>query len=662
MTSAGSAPTRPSYRPDIDGLRAIAVAIVVAYHAFPRFAPGGFVGVDVFFVISGFLITTLLLREHERGEFSILEFLARRARRILPALIVVLVVVLGASSLAMFPGEFRLVGTDTMAGSAFVSNLAAFKTSQEYFAPSAEVTPLLHLWSLGIEEQFYLVWPWALMLLWRRRVAAVVLGIAIVASFVAATVRVRVDPIGAFYLPQFRAWELLAGALLAFAAMRDGELRTSRARIAGIGGIALIAIATVALSREQPYPSWRAFLPVVGTLLLIASGEASAVNRALSHRWIVYIGLISYPLYLWHWPALAFTRLVAARPSTWMIACAVAVSAVLAVVTYHAIEQPMRRRSSTRVALPLLGALAVVGIVGLGVRQGRIPARSASIVLLESWGYPGLGTMRHTASGLRIVSAGAQRPARGVLFIGDSHMEQYWPRVDSLTHRLEAERIKVTFATISGCPTLPGLERVARARQCVAFYDGAMQMARDSAFDTVVIGGFWEGYFLAPFGEGGWAGFDRAVFRLDDRVRTSLRLDSPAGGKVLNEFRSELERLSKQGTHIVLLLSNPTDYAFDPARMVRRLTWERIETPPVSAAAYRAYLAPVATPLRQAFESVGGRVIDPISFLCEGDRCPTRRLDGVPTYNDPNHVRPSTAARLTLVDSAIWGGTGSSGR
>jgi peptidoglycan/LPS O-acetylase OafA/YrhL len=373
------------YRPDVDGLRAIAVMLVLNYHAFPEALPGGFVGVDVFFVISGFLITGIIARELELGRFSLLGFYNRRVRRIFPALIVVLAATLVLGWLWMLPGPFAQLGSDAFASAAFLANIALLLQSG-YFDVESAKKPLLHLWSLGIEEQFYLAWPLLLMLAVRLRLS--ILGVAAVlgiGSFLLNVALIGSDPVATFYLPFTRAFELLAGAVLACAWSRvDQAVGASNWRAAI--GVVLIVVAAGVLDSQRAFPGWWALLPVIGTALLI-SAPAAWVNRvALASPPLVWIGLISYPLYLWHWPLLVFMGAIKfgplSLPERELILLA---SALLAWLTYRFVETPFRLRAPSPRKIYALGAgMALVAIAGGVVVYGqgldfRLPAEIRAI-------------------------------------------------------------------------------------------------------------------------------------------------------------------------------------------------------------------------------------------------------------------------------------------
>ena len=310
------------YRPDIDGLRAIAVLAVIGFHAFPAWIRGGFVGVDVFFVISGYLISTILLTGMERGSFRVSQFYIRRIRRIFPALIVVLLACIVAGWLVLFSFEYQALGKHVAGSAAFVSNFVLWNEAG-YFDKAAATKPLLHIWSLGIEEQFYIVWPLLLFLVWKRKAATLALLLLLLTFSFAFNV-LSSDPAADFYSPLTRFWELMAGAVLAYLSLHWEDLAgifrklprhalqiiggsaapdSITRNVAAVIGVLLIVATVLAVDETKKFPGWWALLPVVGTCLMIASGPHAWINnKLLAARGLVAIGLISYPLYLWHWP------------------------------------------------------------------------------------------------------------------------------------------------------------------------------------------------------------------------------------------------------------------------------------------------------------------------------------------------------------------------
>ena len=373
------------YRPDIDGLRAIAISLVLAFHVCPSFAPGGFVGVDVFFVISGYLIGGIVLDSLYASSFSLWKFYARRVRRIFPALTVVLLAGYALGWNLLLADEFKQLGQDVAAGAAFAANLAVWAQTG-YFDRAAETKPFLHLWSLGIEEQFYIVWPLLLWAIWRnRRIGAVVLYAVIVASFLLNVHLTGTDRAAAFYSPLSRCWELACGtALFYWIRSQSASLVTScdssdsrhsypgltptSAGICSIIGLAAILAPASLITRDDKFPGLWATLPVAGSVLMIFAGQAAALNRlVLSSRPFVALGLISYSIYLWHWPLLSFLHIAyGGEPPISRLVGAVVTSILLAAATYVFIERPVRAGAlGRRQVLSIAGTLVAVGAVGL---------------------------------------------------------------------------------------------------------------------------------------------------------------------------------------------------------------------------------------------------------------------------------------------------------
>lgn len=396
-----------AYRPDIDGLRAMAILSVVCFHAFPNWMRGGFVGVDVFFVISGFLISSIIFKGLEQGTFSFSEFYARRVKRIFPALILVMSAAGLFSWLALFPDEYLLMGKHMFGGAAFVSNFFLWN-EVGYFDTAAETKPLLHLWSLGIEEQFYIVWPLLLFFAWKRGLSALKLTLALAClSFLINVAGVHRYPSATFYSPASRAWELLIGALVAYFAARQIGAPALAARASGnaglahqaqawrtrfglgapdlqsLAGIALLVLAFCAVTKGRSFPGWWALLPTLGAALLIGAGPHAWFNRVvLSNGVLRWFGLISYPLYLWHWPLLSFAQIIeSGTPARHIRAAAVLAAILLAWLTYRFLERPLRDLKpavfSTR-ALAL--SMALVGAGGLAVFQlAGLPNRATIV-------------------------------------------------------------------------------------------------------------------------------------------------------------------------------------------------------------------------------------------------------------------------------------------
>ncbi len=427
-------------RRDIDGIRAIAIALVVAYHAAPTLVPAGFVGVDVFFVLSGFLITRILLADALPGRVR--RFYERRLRRLAPALILVLAVCLAAGWLLLLPEELRQLGRHALAATLFVANFVFFKETG-YFDSEAFEKPLLHLWSLGIEEQFYLAWPllvWALVRRGQARWGTVWLALA---SLAGALGIARSAPDAGFYLPWFRFWELLAGALVAQLPRAAERSRTGREALA-LAAVAAVVASALMIDPRSAFPSWNALGPVVGTAVLLwTGGETWFARRCLAAAPMVLVGLVSYPLYLWHWPLLSFHALLS-DPTAWSRGAMVGLALLLSLATYFGVEKPAQRWYRPPAATRRLGASRGHGwrgsdqfLVGEsrtadpaahrpaprlshGTARPRLSAaprhRDAAVLHL---GDPardgGVSLRRHRAGELRAVGGGVGRQYRRVL-------------------------------------------------------------------------------------------------------------------------------------------------------------------------------------------------------------------------------------------------------
>jgi peptidoglycan/LPS O-acetylase OafA/YrhL len=465
VASSPVASSPDAYRPDIDGLRAIAVLAAVLFHA-GLFCPGGYVGVDVFFVISGYLITRQVADDLDGGRFSLARFWERRVRRIWPASLVMTAAVLAAGWLLLLPLDLRLLANDATAHLAMLANVR-YRVRTDYFAAATELRPLLHTWSLAVEEQFYLLLPLLLAAAWRLgRHACVGIAAALaVASLVVAQLQITTDPKAAFYLLPARGFELLCGSLLAL--VRPPPFPAGAAReAAGVAGLVAIIAPCLLYDRQTPFPAAAALPPCLGTVLLLAANEPpglTAVGRLLSAPPLVAVGLASYSLYLWHWPVLAFLRvyLGPAIPLGWLAAAAVLV-AIVTSLSWRFVERPCRRVPAGSSPLRTILAAAAIAAAMAGVcllvrRADGVPRRFAPAVLtmLEpyctDWEFAG----RRAADDAAFPPIGAEASSGGECFLlwGDSHGMAVSPAIDAAARELGvpgAAALQVAAAPLPG--------------------------------------------------------------------------------------------------------------------------------------------------------------------------------------------------------------------
>lgn len=411
---------------------------------------------------------------------------------------------------------------------------------------------------------------------------------------------------------------------------------------------------------------WALIAPL-GAVLLIAAGSQALVNRYfLASRPMVFVGRISYSLYLWHWPALSFTRIVVGRPLTRVeAAVAVLIAAVAAYATCRLVEEPIRFGSIRQRAVPaLLCALAASAILGAGLAEGWItgrlsnPAFTAWEAALADWSFPS-GPNR-----LETVAAGS-RSARTALFIGDSHVQQYWARVRLIVDRHPRSARSALFASRTGCPPLPDVEAWHRGADCSSAFRNAVAMAFQDDVDTVVFGAAWEDYFMGEFAGRGRPGSGiLAVYGDGDPLRRPLTLDSPGTRRALEDFGRTISRLTASGRRVFILLSNPTSPHFDPGYLLpvaARLSVpvpDRIsiddEKRSVDARDFESYVAPLMARLRGIAARNGAIVIDPREALCTGMICPATNARGLPVHVDSNHLTATFAREhATFIDPIL---------
>ena len=645
-----------AYRPDIDGLRAVAVVAVVLYHAHLGPFTGGFVGVDVFFVISGYLIVGLVLDDIEHARFSIPAFYERRMRRLFPALFVLLAVCCVAGYFLFLPLEFEKFGRSVVATTVYVSNFL-FWSEAGYFDSPPELKPLLHTWSLAVEEQFYLMFPAFLLAITKYRkhwLNGAMLAIAIASFAISATSLVK-HPDTAFYLPHTRMWELTIGALLVSTRLPRAASPRTRAGLAALG-LALIAAAAMLYSSHTPFPGPAALLPCLGAAIVIHTGrDGSPVHRLLSTRAFVYVGLISYSLYLWHWPLLVFARAFTVRPLTSLeAALLVAASFGVAHLSWRYVEAPFRTRPPrfTRrqiFASAAAASLAMFGIGGFVAANDGLPARVPVEVATAAAGGADLDLdFRRRCSNFapeqvsvdvlcRLGSATDTVPT--FILWGDSHAYALAPMVAAVADH--DGRVGL-FAGSGGCAPLLGVSRTTRrAFPCEAFNDRVVELIRDDAdLRTVVVASRWA---LTA---------DGRRYRYEAGADTFVRdAQSQAVGRAENRavfsrgFDRTVAALRRAGKRIVVIGPIP-EVGFDvPTTMARNAWFGRDVVIEPTVAAFLDRQQFVLDTLTAAQARHGFELVQPYESLCDSQRCSVGTRDR-PYYADDNHL--SITGALTL--------------
>jgi peptidoglycan/LPS O-acetylase OafA/YrhL len=630
------------YRRDIDGLRAIAVLAVVGFHAEVALFRGGFVGVDVFFVISGYLISGIILRALARDSFSFADFYRHRINRIFPALALVLAATLVFGSIVLFPPEFVALGKHVAGGAGFLSNIFLWNETG-YFDSQNKL--LLHLWSLGVEEQFYLLWPLVLFAAWKKKwsIAGIIAVIAVASFANNVWMVMRSDRSMAFYFPNTRLWELLAGALLAQFEISHPASKVSSwlSQICGFAGIAALIVSVLFIRADMAWPGWLAAIPVAGTVLIIGAGKGSIVNRFIGNRVLVGIGLISYPLYLWHWPLLVFGRLIneGQVPREARIVLVV-IAFALAWATYEFVEKPIRfgarRKEAAKTLIPVMGVVACIGVFAYsGTMRPRL-TRVYDSVIFDKTQAPRGAYFNRSRKGV-IAPTLRGDSTNVVALLGDSHMVQYWPRFELLAQSHPMPRPEVMLLGYGGCPPLPGVNRKGlswdgQPFNCALFHRLSLAKLQDRSTTTVVYSACWECYFK-----------ELPVYLDGTGSRLPIRKSGPAFESVFAGLTSEITRLVKLGKRVYIILPNPNSKLNNPSGMLPR------RLPGLSPKAYvrsvsRASIDSLSGFVRRRLEKVartsGARTIDPVAATCSLTACPTVTSENHPIYTDNHHFTP----------------------
>lgn len=595
------------YRPDIDGLRAVAILPVLLFHAGVAGFSGGFVGVDVFFVISGYVIALSLLEDLETGKFSIWRFYAKRIRRIFPALFVTVAVTCLVAYLLFIPSFLLDFSKSLLAASVFLSNMYFWKASG-YFAADAIFRPLLHTWSLSVEEQYYLFMPVATFIIYRylgKRWLTILLPVILI-SFVLSVYATETAPTANFFVLPTRAWELLIGAALAL-----GSLPAVRSRLLaegiGILGLALIAYAVFAFDEAISFPGLNALYPCLGSALLIYVGKSPVqpfVTRLLSQRALVGIGLISFSLYLVHWPIVSFLRYQSLdNPTPMQVVSIIVASFALAYLSWRFIEQPFRKPNPAITQPRLLAgggaAIALFAVAGaVGVAADGFPGRTRDFVEQKIAGHDqwNQGTCflsdnpdyrKWNAAACTLTAADGPE----VLLWGDSFAAHYVP---GIVENAERFPVRILQYTAAGCPPIVSYYSYARPR-CADFNANALNIIKERNIRTVILTARW----------------------------TDLQ------SRGLDQLQSTLAELEPMGVKVYVIGQSPQF-----STNVQVIAYSKGSRDPNAVDKWTIFFDPaINTELKEY--AGGATFIDPMR-ICEGALCPYRE-NGEYLYEDAEH-------------------------
>ena len=639
-------------RRDIDGPRALAVIPVVLFHyGFGAFS-GGFVGVDVFFVISGFLITSIIHREISAGRFSFVDFWARRARRIIPALSVVLAATLLVGWLLLTPHDYSQLGRTVRYQAMFISNIL-FMRQDGYFNPASDFKPLLHTWSLSVEEQYYIIFPLLMVLITRffRHWRLMLLGLLLV-SFALNIWSVSRAPDSAFFLLPMRAWELLCGAMLAVIPVSQVKLRPWVYQSVSLAGLAAILIAVCGFDRSTPFPGWAALLPVLGaTALIWSNGQAQTlVGKVLSTPPLVAVGLISYSLYLWHWPVFVYANAISIdgmqrRESLFWIALCV----VLAWLSWRFIEMPFREKRLLAGRKPVLASAAlcmlVVALAGQAVRWAdgfpqRLSGQARQYAEAREWQRGQMDCLLQRdspdLSAACRFGGNADVPPLQLVW-GDSHAAALMPAVKD-----DAERfgIPVWLTSLSGCMPVLGVES---RPQCQTFNQQTRALIEKQKVRDVVLAARWSLYLYGE--EDG------------DREHMTYRHESRAAAEqhLADHLRATVASLRAAGANVWLFKEIPLQRQGTIARlsslaMVGRSALQ-VGRPIADHRERQQFIDQLFANLAAADPHI--HIIDPAPLLCTKGIC-RAAIDGFSQYKDENHLSDQGGERMKPLFAPIF--------
>lgn len=649
------------YQPEIDGLRAISVLAVLFYHLGANWIPGGFTGVDIFFVISGFLITGIIKKNIEHKCFSFLDFYARRIRRIFPALISVLIATTAIGFFILAPGDYDAQGRSAISAALSVSNIYFFFNTG-YFDNAAETLPLLHTWSLGVEEQFYVALPILIVALSARKTRKFIfplLTICVVAILFISTWKVALDQKAAFYLTYYRAWELGAGALLAYIPFQKNNFPAWLSNALPALGILLIGYSIFSYHPNGSFPGYGALPSVMGAALVLAfTGKKNSINRILSTPPLVFIGKISYSLYLWHWPLIVYWRhYTSGAPITTLEQSTIGILSIfIGYLSWRWIETPFRHAKTSQKKTIMLGAcgmlLACVPAAFIVASSGlpdRIPDEYSDMQSKEKmWNWACPEDLHLAGNYLCSVGAPWKNKGNKAFIVGDSHAQHMLPLLDEA-----GRKTNTAIAQFGTCPPIFRPQPDGLKHFDPAYLEGCHKsrselfelLARNKDVKTVILAGLWPMIGYTVYKEK--PELDNVIDALNTGSTSSrLAAFSKGSNYIEEEVRNLATELEKSGRRLIIISDIPTfESRRDPipcflanaTTLIRRACNDGSER--VSKADMEAFQLPMAEIFRRlGQESPKIQVVIPTDYLCRAKICDAY-VNGTYIYRDTDHLR-----------------------
>jgi len=657
----------PKYRTDIDGLRAFAVLGVVAFHTFPDHLRGGFIGVDIFFVISGYLISTIIFENLDKNTFRFSEFYARRIKRIFPTLILVLLACFFVGWFVLLADEYKQLGKHIAAGAGFLSNIV-FWSEAGYFDNASYSKPLLHLWSLSIEEQFYIIWPLLLWLAYKQKFNLLkITAVLLIISFVLNLKYIKQDAVATFYSPSTRFWELLSGSLLAWVELyKKDSFANIKSRINTLAfgyfyyekkkvddktlanvlsffGLFLLVYAYYRINKEVIFPGKLALVPVLCSLALITAGSKAWVNRTiLSNKVAVWFGLISYPLYLWHWPILSFARIVEGGVPSYCIRIAATVLCImLAKLTFELVERPIRFGNYDIKVTTLVTAMVVVCYVGYkSYSLDGLPLRAFNQKLIsysdtikvpdrykECFEIP----YAYKKDGDWFCNLGQSDSPVKYFAYGDSHASSFIPAFEQFAID---NKLRIQFTGTSGCPSVLGIQSMRgesgiEKYNCKELNERIFNYVKNSAIKSVILANRWTYYTDS---------FSRPKEFNPIARDLKLPIDKTSSTKDLAwALQNTVSRYSAIGVKVIFIADNPQQI-YEPKDVLRKARGDEAEYLKLSVTLdeHRKNQKLV----NDYLQITGAKVINLDDILCIDSICPIFANSKF-LYSDDDHLSVS---------------------